>query len=175
MLLRQAGLNLKHGALTTPANNSAYHFYQRVLELDPNNKRAQRGIYEIADKYLEWAINKANGGHFKLARRYLAEAHKLDPHHPNIPAVTRLIDEREQANKMTWYLPHDGLNQKTGSLINQLHEVGQTATKKNATVVITARTDKEGRWIYQQMNAASSERIRASLVIGSRPSVRLNY
>ena len=174
-MLEQARADFNQRRLTTPLDNNAYYYYQRVLALDPGNEMARQGIYDIAEKYLEWSIDSANAGNFPSARDYLGKASSLDPDHPNIPAVTRLIEEHEKANKETYYLPVDGVDQKADWVVSELLDIGQTAAKKGATAVITARTDAEGRWIYQQMNNASPQRIHARLEIGKRPSVRLIY
>lgn len=174
-LLEQATLDFKQNRLTTPRDNNAYLYYMRVLALDPHNVRANQGIADIAEKYLDWAIEDANAGHYPSAKSFLGKAHAIEPDQPNIPAVRRLIEEHQNASNLTYYLPTDSLNQKSESIVNELKDIGHSISKKKASVVITARTDSEGQWIYQQMNAATPDRIHARLDIGDRPSVRLIY
>ncbi|HKI74296.1 MAG TPA: hypothetical protein VJ998_06625 [Pseudomonadales bacterium] len=174
-LLQQAQYDVDHNKLTTPLNDNAYFYYLRVLSYDKDNQAARQGIADIAEKYLEWSIDNANDGNISLATRYLGRAKSIDPDHPNIPAVTRLIDEHQSASRMTYYLQIDGLDSKASWLASELGDIGRTADKRKATAVITARTDAEGRWIYQQLNNGSPERIHARLEIGSKPSVRLIY
>lgn len=173
--MQQARVDFKYNLLTTPVTNNAYLFYGRVLALDPDNHEARQGIYNIAEKYIEWAIDNANAGNFSLAKSYLGKAASVDPNHPNIPAVTRLINEHRNANKLVYYLATDGLDQKSTWLVQELQDIGHTVDEKKATVVITARTDAEGQWIYQQMNNATPSRIHARLELGNEPHVRLIY
>lgn len=174
-LLQQARYDFDHNKLTTPENDNAYLYYRRVLSLDKDNQDAQQGIYDVAEKYLEWAIDNANDGNLGLARRFLGSAQSIDPEHPNIPAVVKLIDEHQNANKLTYYLQVDGLDSRSAWLASELSDIGRSASKRKATVVITARSDAEGRWIYQQMNNGSPERIHARMEIGDEPCVRLVY
>ena len=174
-LLEQANYDLQRKRLTTPLNNNAYFCYSRVLALDPDNPQAKQGIRNIADQYLAWAIDNANAGNYRIARSYLGKAASLDPDHPNIPAVQKLISEHEHANKLTYYLPVDGLDHRADWVVSQLKDIGHAVTKRHATVVITARNDAEGRWIYQQLNAATPDRVHARLEIGDKPKVRLIY
>ena len=120
-------------------------------------------------------MDAANRGDVRLATQYLGKARSVDEGHPNIPAVARLIEEHKNANKTTYYLSIEGLDQKSDEIIRELLDIGRTAAMRSATAVITARNDAEGRWIYQQLNAASPERIHARMEIGSKPSVRLIY
>lgn len=159
--------------LTTPLNDNAYYLYLRVLSLDPDNAAAQQGIYDIAEKYLEWAMDSARAGRLQEARGYLDKARSVDDKHPNLQAVATMIDEHRNANRMTYYLATDGLDHKTDWMKSELADIARRADKMQATAIITARDDAEGRWIYQQMNESTPERLRARLEIGSRPNVRL--
>lgn len=174
-LLDQARLDVRHDRLTTPLDNNAHLYYTRVLALDPSNASAKQGIRHIAGKYLEWAIDDANAGNYHRAGYFLGKASAVDPNHPNIAAVRRLIREHRHSIKMNFYLAKPGLDHRTSRMVKQLHDIGRTVAKKHATVVITARSDSEGQWIYQQLNAATPDRVRARLDIGDKPRIRLIY
>ena len=59
-------------------------------------------------------------------------------------------------------------------LAEQLKTLGAQAKAQDAWVIIRARNDAEGRWIYQQLAAAAGDkRIRAELTIGAPPAVDL--
>ncbi|MEX2327787.1 MAG: hypothetical protein WD558_08640, partial [Pseudomonadales bacterium] len=72
-------------------------------------------------------------------------------------------------------VPADELDARSNDLAGSLMTIGRTAVAKQAKVTIIARDDEEGRWIYQQMNAASETRVRARVELGAPPEVRLRY
>ncbi len=57
----------------------------------------------------------------------------------------------------------------------ELLEIGREAGEHNATAIIYARSDAEGRWIYQQLNRATSTRLRARIELSTPPRIRLEY
>lgn len=174
-LLDEAYRALQQDKLTTPLNDNAYYRYLRVLSLDPDNAEAEQGISDIVEKYLEWAIEYATDGRFGMARRNLNKARSVDETHPNIPAVARLIEDQENAKRMTYQLSPDRLRQRTSSMVEEIVEIGREASSHGATVVIYARSDEEGRWIYRQLNRAAPERIRARIELSTPPRIRLVY
>jgi|TARA_B100000315_G_scaffold226110_1_gene232825 hypothetical protein len=175
-LLLEAGDALLQNRLTTPAEDCAYYRYLRVLTLDPANREARQGINDIVEKYLDWAIRDADGNDFKGAESYLNKARTVDETHPNIVAVAEQIAEKSHARIMTYRLSTEGLNIRAPWITEELMDIGVEVLKRNATVVITARSDAEARWIYQQLNQASGEtRVRAEVKMGALPSVRLVY
>lgn len=63
----------------TPENNSAYYYYRKILEDDPDNPDALRGVAEIAEIYadlVEWAVNK---GAYRKAREYVNTGLEVNP------------------------------------------------------------------------------------------------
>lgn len=174
-LLDEAYTAFQQDKLTTPLNDNAYYRYLRVLSLDPENAEAEQGINDIVEKYLEWAIDYARDGRFSMARRHLNKARSVDETHPNIPAVAKLIDDQATADRMTYRLSPDRLRQRTPSMVEELVGIGREASSQGATVVIYARSDEEGRWIYQQLNSATPERIRARIELSTPPRIRLVY
>lgn len=175
-LLLEATEALVGNRLTTPAEDCAYYRYLRVLSLDPDNRYALQGIHDIVEKYLDWAIRDAELKKFKRAESYLDKARTVDETHPNIKAVAEQITLRSHARMMTYRLSNEGLNIRADWITAELLEIGREVQQQNATVVITARTDAEARWIYQQLNNAAGEvRVRGEVKLGSIPSVRLIY
>lgn len=175
-LLLEAREALAQNRLTTPAEDSAYYRYLRVLTLDADNRPAQQGIYDIVEKYLDWAIRDAKGSNFRRAQSYLNKARTVDESHPNIDAVAQQIAQKRNARIMTYQLSTEGLNIRAAWITEELVEIGAEVQQKNAMVVITARSDAEARWIYQQLNDATGDvRVRAEVQLGTNPSVRLIY
>jgi|TARA_B100001971_G_scaffold86657_1_gene80109 hypothetical protein len=174
-LLDEAYLAFEDNRLTTPLDDNAYYRYLQVLSIDPENASANQGIAEIVEKYLEWAISSAEQETFKKAIDYLNKARSVDESHPNIPSVAKLIANLRSINRKTYPLSIDALNNGRPRLIEALHSIAMQAEEHNAMVVITARNDQEGRWIYQQLNDATPRRIRATFELGRNPRIRLLY
>jgi hypothetical protein len=174
-LLDEALLAFRANRLTTPLNDNAYYRYLRVMSLDPDNAEAKQGITDIVEKYLDWAMQNAVDGRFRQATNYLNKARSVDETHPNIVAVERYIDEHQSSEKLSYPLALDGLKERAAWLAEQITEIGRAASHNNAFVVIVARNDAEGRWIYQQLNKASADRIRARIELGRRPAIHMRY
>ena len=65
---------------------------------------------------------------------------------------------------------------REASVRRQLQRIGFEAKTRDALCVITARSDPEGRWIYQQLaDSPGEKRVRAEIEIGTPPSVELRY
>ena len=63
----------------TPENDSAYYYYQLVLNEDPHNKEALKGVEEIGEIYadlVEWALSIVQ---HEKARDYLDTGLRVDP------------------------------------------------------------------------------------------------
>ncbi len=175
ILLDQAYIAFEQNKLTTPIDDNAYYIYLQVLSIDPKNASANQGITEIAEKYLEWAINSAEDELYQKAHDYLSKARSVDESHPNIAAVQRMIEDHETANRRTYRLSNEALKSRTNWLIEELHDIGKVAENQDAVIVIKAPTDREGRWIYQQLNNGTVNRVRATFKAGYAPSVQLIY
>ncbi len=175
VLLSEAELALDEHRLTTPVEDSAYYRYLRVLTLDPGNPAAEAGIAAIVEQYLIWALAKAEAGYIRQARHYLASASSVDDRHPGILSVGARIDELAASINDRFALPTDALNRRNDDISARLGQLAQQAAAKSALVIIRARTDAEGRWIYQQMNNATELRVRARLELSPRPMVLLVY
>lgn len=174
-LFREARLAFRDNRLTTPIDDNAYYRYLRILTLDPDNERAEQGIANIVEKYLEWSMDKAERGQFRAATNWLNKARSVDHTHPNIQAVETFIDEQRSADRMTYRLSPAAVDQKASRVVRELHEIGREVARQNARVIIVGRSDAEGRWIYQQLNDATPDRVRAEFKPGGHPLVRLIY
>lgn len=171
-LLDQADNALEQDRLTTPADNNAYELYRRALELSPGNTRALTGISNIVEQYLSWAIGNTQRGNHARARHYAGKAQDIDPGHPSIEAVFRMINEREDAVTRTFRL--DPRDVRRRSVAPALFEKMVSNLKQDSFVTIYARNDAEGRWLYQQLNNRVSFRVQASFEQNGIPMVRIS-
>ncbi|XOV87198.1 MAG: hypothetical protein ACFHX7_19900 [Pseudomonadota bacterium] len=174
-LLGKAYLAYVESRLTTPVEDNAYLHYVHVLALDPGNEEALQGLSQIVEKYLEWAITNVDRGNFSVATDYLNKASSIDEFHPNIPAVRNLIQDQQSRDRRIISLSTSGLSTRDSALAAELQQIGKFAASHQATVIIRARNDAEGRWIYQQLNSEAEARVRARLELGSNPRLRLLY
>lgn len=173
-LLREAEEALFDDRLTTPVEDNAWYRYLRVLVLEPGNQSAQEGISDIVEKYLAWAIQDIEAGYLRKARNYLSKVRAIDATHPNLPAVEKRLSQRKASSQQIVKLSRFDLDNHTISLANELFLLGTQIQKQNARIIIVARNDAEGRWIYQQLNKADSgPRIRAQIQLDTTPSVKI--
>ena len=113
--------------------------------------------------------------HYGVARE-IATARRVDPRHPSIATVERQMELLTSSKRDVYSLERDGVAAREVSVSRQLQRIGFEAKTRDALCVITARSDPEGRWIYQQLAASPGEkRVRAEIEIGTPPSVELRY
>jgi len=78
-LLAQGQQSLRNFRLLTPAGDSANHYFNEVLALDPGNSDARQGFNRIAERYVMLA-RRANARHdSKLARVYISRGLRVRP------------------------------------------------------------------------------------------------
>ena len=65
--------------LTTPVDDNAYTYYQRVLVIQPENVAAQVGIQRIVDKYVDLANDASRSGRVSSAKGHLQKALTINP------------------------------------------------------------------------------------------------
>lgn len=175
-LLRAAEDAMADGRLLSPASGSALLLYDRVLNLDPDNLAARRGLESIAQHYLDEAMEAAGKRRFEQARAMLAQARLVDPRHPGITPTAEQIELLSSARREFIALEGTRLKARDPVLIEPLRRAGMRSRESGCRAVIHARSDSEGRWIYQQMSTASgqdSERIRADLQIAWPPGIEV--
>ena len=79
----------------TPVNDSAYYYYLKILEEDPYNPEALRGVAEIAEIYadlVEWALNK---GAYTKAREYVNTGLEVNPANKRLLELQNTISSTE--------------------------------------------------------------------------------
>lgn len=81
-LLAAAGADLEARRLTSPAGNNAWDRYRRVLELDPANAEAVKGMERVIEEYMELFTAALEQEDFEKAAGYLAKVGELHPESP---------------------------------------------------------------------------------------------
>ncbi|NJN45557.1 MAG: hypothetical protein HC808_02630 [Candidatus Competibacteraceae bacterium] len=83
-LLAAAQESLAAYRLTTPRKESAFHYYQRVLALDPDNPDARQGLAQIATRYVQLTRRAIRSYDYSKARRYATAGLTVAPEHPEL-------------------------------------------------------------------------------------------
>lgn len=65
---------MQAGRIVSPANNSAWFYYRRVADRDPDNAEAQQGLAEVQQYLLDRALEFAQDLDFDSTERMLEEA-----------------------------------------------------------------------------------------------------
>ena len=91
-LLDHGRRTLKRDQLLFPENNSAYHYYQRVLKLDPRNSDARHGIEQVAARYATLATEALDNNDKEKAKRYIARGFRISPNDEKLLAVQKRMN-----------------------------------------------------------------------------------
>ncbi|RMH47079.1 MAG: serine/threonine protein kinase [Gammaproteobacteria bacterium] len=87
----------KAGRYSEPENESAWYYYRQVLELEPGNEDARKGIRGLVSVYLTLASKAAKAKKFATAEKYLARAFTIDPTDTRIASAQKALAEQRQA------------------------------------------------------------------------------
>ena len=173
-LLAAADQAISENRLMTPEEGSAYSLYRRVLALAPDHEGARRGFEKIVERYVKLALTAAEQQSYARARSLLARARQVDPAHPAIAPTAQQVALLESAQRERVRLDGGQLQRRTEAVQRRLLQLGSRAARPGCRVAINARSDAEGRWVYQQLNrGAGGVRVRAALTVASPPTVEL--
>ncbi|WP_456373846.1 protein kinase domain-containing protein [Thiolapillus sp.] len=98
-LLTQAREALKKYRLTSPRNSSAYHYYREILKLDPHNRKASRGIRNIARRYATLAQKALDKGDENKAQAFVKRGLRLNSRSKALLAMQQKLDDLEAARR----------------------------------------------------------------------------
>jgi hypothetical protein len=172
LVLADRAINDDH--LTYPSQGSALALYDRVMILDPGNDEARRGLERVVERYLEMALSAAGQRRFSNADAMLNRARLVDPEHPGIAPTVAQVRMLTDAERQVIRLDGQRLRDHDPGLKQTLRQAGVASRGDGCRARITARSDPEGRWIYQQMSEAPGQgRIQAELDIGSSPRIEV--
>jgi hypothetical protein len=173
-LLDRAYWAMADDQLTSPYPGSALAAYDQVLRIQPDHPEARRGLEKIVERYLEMAHAAAARRQFTGAQGMLDRARIVDADHPGIAPAQAQIDMLTAADRRVVALDGGQLKNQDQAVRDTLAQAGTASRRGDCRIEIFARSDAEGRWIYQQLSGPEGrERIRAQLNIGSPPRVEL--
>ena len=96
-LLAAAEADLKARRLTSPAGNNAWDRYQQVLELQPTNPDAIKGMERVIEGYMELFSAAVEQEDFDKAAGYLTRIRELHSDSPVLEQGARRIEAAQQA------------------------------------------------------------------------------
>jgi hypothetical protein len=181
-LLSEADYCLSQNKLLNPIADNAHDRYRSVLLLDPQNERAKLGLQTIALRFVEQARTAAKRGNISEAQTLIRYARGID-NNPVVQDAAETLRKQVvsmppakayQAGEGEVVLDAKMVQAKDPQVINQLKGVAQKAKDTDQFVLIIARNDPEGRWIYQQLrNAVPGYLVRGDIKLGSPARVKL--
>jgi hypothetical protein len=169
-LLDQADAAIARGQLTYPVENSAYASYSRILDQQPDQQDALRGMEHLVEQYIAMAMQNLERHRYASARSMLARARLIDPSHPSIEPTEEQIRLLSEAERKVLKLTQEQLNNPNHALTEALQRLAAHPAENDCRFTISAKNDAQGRWIYQHLSAAGegrqdNPRIRAQIRI----------
>ncbi len=181
-LLALAERALQADRLASPAHDNAADRYRAVLKLDPQNPQARTGLQLVVMRYVDLARQALAKSRAEQADYFLARARGVG----GVAADNSLLAELQNniadarasqarsADHSRFDLDRQQLSAKTSELVALLTEIAERVRDTDEALLIVARTDSEGRWLYQQMRrAVPGYRLRGDIQIGKVPHILL--
>lgn len=164
---------LENGRLMRPKNDNAYDWFSQALWLDSRNAEAHRGMREIGKTYLQLAEEAYRSEDRSRAELMLERALWVSAAPADVQAIKARYPKPVMADN-EFKLSKSDLSQKSQQLLDQLSELAEQAKTLPSRLLIVARSDKEGRWIYKQMrNSVEGYRLRGNIKVGQTPKIVL--
>ena len=135
-------------------------------------------------RYLALAREAAARSEYGKARALLERARLVDKDNAQISALARDLTAqqvRQQADSQSkkkspneFLLSAPLLDKRGSEIVAQLKEIARQAMSSGESLLIVARGDAEGRWIYRQMKqAVPGFRLRGDIKLGREAKVLL--
>ncbi len=183
-LLDLADHALKRQHLTQPEATSALTYFNLILNTDPDHQAARAGLKSIIDQYLEWALRAIEAAHYAKANQYLERAARVNPKSSEIAAVADRLRRKREEGLHTEIFPDWLLTdrnaavqspEKTAQTSAYLRALARRIETLGAKVTIYSHNDAEGRWLYQQLNANTTDRLRGTLKIDAPSRIEMHF
>jgi hypothetical protein len=165
-----------------PEHNNAYDRYKAVLSVVPNHPQAMAGLAAIETHYANLAEAELLQGSFQHAQFFVNVLSTRFPSAQALPGLKSRLDKAlgQQAIPVvkdygikTIALNAGDLTAKNAAIKSTLIEVANRIAKTKEAVLIRARSDAEGRWIYQTLNEAATHRVRGDIRLSRSPALEL--
>lgn len=167
----QSAFNKDH--LMAPLAGSAFSLYQQVLALDETDAEAHWGMRQITARYMELAEQAFVVGNRGKATLMLERALAIAARPADVERLKAKYPPQPATDNEFPLVARD-VSARNDRVVTFLTELAGKARAVQSRIIIVARTDAEGRWIYQQMReAVVGYRLRGNIEIGSIPRVVL--
>ncbi|MFQ5659675.1 MAG: serine/threonine protein kinase [Gammaproteobacteria bacterium] len=83
--------SLEEYKLTYPPKDNAYYYYSRLLQIDPGNRTAIKGIYEISDRYSFLAEQSLINNEYQKTSAYVDIGLRINPKNQALLEMKSLI------------------------------------------------------------------------------------
>jgi hypothetical protein len=166
--------------LLQPLDDNAYDRFRAVLLLDPGNAVARSGLQAIVLRYLDLARMAAARSEYTQALSHTGLAEEIDPGNPLVEELRdsirqqmhhhhRAVADRDAEH----HLDPQMLSRRGEAMVALLGEIAREVRTSGDFILIVARNDAEGRWIYQQMREAVPDfLLRGDIIIGAPPRIQ---
>jgi hypothetical protein len=179
-LLVKADIDLAADRLMQPTSSNAVDRYRAVLLLDKTNQRATLGLRDSVARYLVLAESKRLRGEYKRALDLLASAEAINGKSVKSTAMinkSKIVPFTPEVNPLqtVFNLDPADLSARNETIKTQLVALASRVRESKEYVLIYARNDAEGRWVYQQMREATENyRLRGNIKRHKKPRVVLD-
>jgi len=160
--------------LSEPYSESAVDYFGQVLDIEPDNKIAKDGMARVVQRYLSLADAALATGARHVARGYLDKAKRYGASQTELHLRQIKSAPLAKVPANEFLLSEDDLDLREDAILLRLTEVAVRALRANSRITIVARSDEEGRWIYQRMREVLVDyRLRGNIVQGVVPKIIL--
>ena len=158
---------------------NAFDSFRSVLQLNPDNKAAKAGLDNLvlnASEAIRQYLRKGQVDRAQKAlQRYVAYLGE-NPVFRDLEHQIRVTNEKKQISvsknsETVLLLPPSPLSQRADAIQTLLSTVAVRIKKTGESIIIFARTDAEGRWIYKQIKIASGILVRGDIKLSQQPRI----
>ncbi|HMY39697.1 MAG TPA: hypothetical protein PK011_10250, partial [Marinagarivorans sp.] len=135
---------------------------------------------KVAEAYPAQVEEAIVGKQYDAALRKLQKGLILFPNNPQLKQMeaqakaAKLAQTQAASKSTTISLPAADLSAKSPAVETTLRNLAKRVAVSNELLIINARSDAEGRWIYKTMKDAAGARLRGDIKISSTPSIQLH-
>ena len=186
-LLTEAEGAYRAGRLTEPSHDNAYDRFQSVLILEPQNQLARAGVQAVLLNYTDRIRKALKDGHGDFAAQLMRSAETYYPANNLLMDLKKdiarvraqedvllLQQQPADSERVEFPLPTGALSRKSPAVTDYLARIAERLKETDESILIYARTDAEGRWIYSQLKQASpGYRVRGDIKISQSPKISI--
>lgn len=184
-LLKAAEAALAADRLTTPIHDNAFDRFQAVLLLRPGNEQAESGLQQIFARYVGMVRGALAAGNLDSARVLMERARLVNRDNPMLAdlevemdavrqQLARTAEKTDVADEKEILLNVENLDRRSEAVVAKLQKLASQVKETDETLLIVARNDAEGRWIYQRMSEGVPHyRLRGDIQLGRIPKILL--